>query len=60
LCFDFQFIGLHLPQIELASTNDLFMHLLTMLTAPLHPTDYRPLVKLKRDGGGLHRTPMCQ
>jgi hypothetical protein len=58
--FDFDFIRLHLKQIELAMADDMLVHRLTMLSSPPPPLLDRPLVKPKSHHNGLDRTTISQ
>jgi hypothetical protein len=60
LRFDFDFIGLHLLQIQLTLPDYMLMHGLAMLTGPLPPSFDRPLVKPEGDYNRLDWTTISQ
>jgi hypothetical protein len=60
LRFDFDFIGLHLLQIQLTLPDYMLMDRLAMLTRPLPPAFDRPFIKTEGDHNRLHRTTIRQ
>jgi hypothetical protein len=60
LCFDLDFIRLHLLQIKPALTHQMLMHHRTLVARPLPPTPNRPLVQPKGFDNGGQRAPVRQ
>jgi hypothetical protein len=58
LRFEFQFIGLHLSQIQLTATHHILMHLLAVMSTAFEPVGNRSLIQFKSYRSGLHRTPV--
>jgi hypothetical protein len=54
------FIRLYLPQVHLALTDDMFMHLLTVFACPPLPIGHRALIQAKRCDNRLNWTAVTQ